>query len=138
MARRAASHPWKEALMSHLHQPNHKHKACWINIPKTGPGQRIRRRIQHLSDCHIRDTPTPSTWNWMEDQTEGLPSIKLMHAYHFNLLAFHPDSSNVRMSPLWTSPFVLHMVEWLLSSKNSMQTDVPHSPVPDTPALLAI
>ena len=61
---------------------------------------------------------------------EGPPSIKLMHAYHFNLLASHPDSSNPRMSPLQTGPFALCMVEQLLSAKNLMQPGVPH-PLPD-------
>ena len=126
MAKRAASHPQKEALMSHLCQPDCKHKAHWINIPKTEPGWRIRRRTRHPLDCHIRDTPTPMMWNWREDWMEGLPSIKLRHAYHFTILASCPDSSNVRMSPSWTGPFTLCMVEWLLSSKNSMQTNVPH------------
>ena len=95
--------------MDHLHQLNCKQRAHWINIPKMGPGWRIRRRIQHPSDCHTGDTPAPSNWNWMDDWMEGLPSVKLIHAYHFNLLASHPDSSNVRMSPSQTGPFALHM-----------------------------
>ena len=60
MARRAANHQQKKTLMSYPHQPNCKHKAHWIDIPKTGPGWRIRRRIQYPSDCHIRDTPALS------------------------------------------------------------------------------
>ena len=55
-----------------------------------------------------------------------LPSIKPMHAHHFNLLASHPDSSNVRMFPLQTGPFMLHMVEQILSAKKLTQTKVPH------------
>ena len=55
MAGRAASHPPKEALLSHLHQPNHKHMALWIDISKME--LRIRRRIEHLWDCHIRIPP---------------------------------------------------------------------------------
>ena len=105
MARRATSHPQKEALMSHLPQPNCKHEDHWIGIPKMGPGWRIRRRIQHSSDHHIGDAPTPSTWNLREDLTDGLPSAQWMHAYCFNLLASHPDSSNMRMSPSQTGPF---------------------------------
>ena len=126
MAGRAASPPWKEALISHLCQPNCKHKAHWINIPKMRPGWRIRRRTQHPLDHHIRDTPAPSTCNWMEISTEGPPSIKLTHAYHFNLLACHPDSSNVRNSPSQTGSFALCMVEQVLSAKNLMLTNVPH------------
>ena len=54
--------------------------------------------------------PAPSMWNGMEIKTEGLPSIKPTHAYHFNLLASHLDPSHVRMSPSQTGPFALHMV----------------------------
>ena len=54
------------------------------------PGQRIRRRIQHLSDHHIGDTPAPSIWNWMEDRMEELPSINLMHAYHLQSSCIPP------------------------------------------------
>ena len=61
MAGRAASPRWKGVLTSHLCQPNCKHNAHWVNIPKMGPGWRIRRRILHLSDCHIGDTPTPQS-----------------------------------------------------------------------------
>ena len=61
--------------------------------------------------------PHPSKWNWREDQMKELPSIKSMHAHHFNLLASHPDSSYVRIFPLQTGPFVLHMVEQTLSAK---------------------
>ena len=46
----------------------------------------------------------------MEIRMEGPPFIKPMHAYHFNPLASHLDSSNVRMSPLQIDPFALHMV----------------------------
>ena len=62
----------------------------------------------------------------MEDQRNKLLSIKLMNAHHFNLLAFHPDSNDVRISPLQTGPFALHMVEWTLSAKYLTQTNVPH------------
>ena len=62
-----------------------------------------------------QDTPAPLAWTWTEDQI----SIELMHTYHLKLLASCSDSSNVRMSPSQTGPFTLHMVEWLLSSKNS-------------------
>ena len=55
-----------------------------------------------------------------------LPSIKPMHAHHFNLLASCPDSSNMRISPLQTGPFALHMMEWILSAKKLTQTNVPH------------
>ena len=128
MARRAASHPWQEALTSHLCWPNHKHTRL---AGSTFQRQDLDGGSEGGSDIcqtdhHIGDT-TPSMWNWMEDQMEGLPSVKPMHAYHFNLLASHPDSSNVRMSPLQTGPFMLCMVEQLLSSKNSMQTNVPLS-----------
>ena len=49
---------------------------------------------------------------------KGLPSVKLMYAYHFNLLASCQDSSNVSMSPLQMGPFMLHVVEWILSAKD--------------------
>ena len=57
---------------------------------------------------------------------EGPSSIKPTHAYHFNPFASHLDSSKVRMSLSQTGPFALHMVEQLLSAKNSTQTEVPH------------
>ena len=64
-----------------------------------------------------------SNMRMMEDQM----LIEPMHAYHLNLLASHLDSTNVRMSPLWTDPFPLHLMEQLLSSKNSIQACVPPS-----------
>ena len=122
MARRAASHPQMEALMSHLHQSNHNHEAGWTNIPRMRHGQ---RRTRHLSDCHIRNAPTPLTWNLREDLA-GLPATRWTHAYHSNLLASCPDSKNVGMSSLQTSPFAITHGGGLLSFKNLMQTNEPH------------
>ena len=68
----------------------------------------------------------PSAWNLRKVLAEGLPATKWTCAYCFNLLASCPDSSNVRMSPLQTGPFMFAHGEGLLSFKNSMQTDVPH------------
>ena len=56
-------------------------------------------------------------------------SIKLMHTYHLNLLASLLDSSNARMPPLHTGPFMLHMLEQLLPSMTLMQ---PVYPTPGT------
>ena len=78
-------------------------------------------------DCHIGNAPALLIWNLREDQAEGLPATKQMHAYHSSLLASCPDSSNVGMSPLQTGPFALMHSGGLLSFKNSMQTDIPHS-----------
>ena len=64
-------------------------------------------------------------WNLREYLAEGLPAAKQMCAYHFNLLASCPDSSNVGMSPLQTGPFALMHGGGLLSFKNLMQTDIP-------------
>ena len=123
MARRAASHPWKKAPMNHLCQPNCKHKVCPINISKMGTWtEDWMEDLTSAKPTHW-DTPALLTWTWTEDQI----SIKPMHTYHLNLLASHSDSSNGRMSPSQTGPFMLHMMGQLLSSKNSMQTHVPYS-----------
>ena len=41
-------------------------------------------------------------WNLREDLAEEPPAARQMHAFCFYLLASHPDSSNVGMSPLQT------------------------------------
>ena len=147
MAARAASHLQKEAQTNHLHWPNCKCKVCQININTSDVdldggldgGLDIcwtnslrtplphwhwpRWRIRHPLNQLIRDTPTPLAWTWTEYQ---MP-IGLKHIQHLNLLASHSYSSNVRMSPFQTAPFMLRMMEPLLSSKNSTWTGVPHS-----------
>ena len=144
MARRAASCPWKEVLMNTLCPLNcllvltsvdsqvFPYEAqTWNSLHMQGMPT-ISKTQTHTEDQMEDPTsielphlgyPTTSAWTWMEDQT----SIILMHTYHLNLLASSSNSSNVRMTPSQTGPFMLHMMEQLLSSKNSMQTCVPHS-----------
>ena len=114
MAGRATSCLQKETPTSHLHWPNHKHKVCKINIPKMGTWKQDWKEDLTSVGLPHWGYPTPSAWTWTVDQT----SIEPMHTYNLNLLASRLDSSNVRMSPSGTGPFTLHMVEWLLSSKN--------------------
>ena len=105
-------HGWKSCqpstegdLMSRLHWPNHKHHAHWINIPKTGPEWRIRRRIQHLLDHHIGDTLTPwSGTGWRFGWRNCLPSNWCIHIFSIFL---HPTQTPVmwgclphRLAPL--------------------------------------
>ena len=59
-----------------------------------------------------KEDPTslgPPHWGYpypLNVELDGkLPSIKPTHVHHLNLHASHPDSSNVRMSPLQTGPF---------------------------------
>ena len=103
---------------------------------RCGPGQRIGQEIGHLSNQLIGDTPTPLVQTWMEDWAsvklthQGHPpphwhepgwttgAHKPMYTHHLNLSASRLDSSNVRMSPSQTGPFMLHMMQQLLSSKN--------------------
>ena len=126
MARRAAIPPWKEALTSHLCWPNCKHKGSLDQHFKDGTWMEDQKEDPTSVGLPHQGYPTPSKWNRLEIRMEGPPSVKPTYAYHFNLLASHLDSSNVRMSPLQTGPFTLHMVKWLLSAKNSMPTEVPH------------
>ena len=105
--------------MSHPLQPNHKPKAQWTDIPK----MTLRSKSEGGSDiCQTTTSempPTPLMWNLREDPTEELPAAKQMQAYHSNLPASCPDSSNVGSLVL--------MHGGLLSFKNSMQTDIPNS-----------
>ena len=119
MARRAASHLQKEALMSHIPQPNHKHEAHGTNTPRMGTWTKDQRRTQLLSDCHVKDAPTSSTWNLREDLVAGLTAAMQTHACHFNFLASHPDSSNVGMPPLQTGLFAFAHSGGLPSLRNS-------------------
>ena len=75
-------------------------------LKRWGPGWRIRRTMQHLLDCHIRDTPIPLMWTWMEGQT----FIDLTHTYHLNLLASCSDLSKWGCLPCTLAPS--HCVWW--------------------------
>ena len=74
MARKAVSWPLKEALMNHLHLPNHP--LALTSADSWG----FPYEVQTKDALHVQGMPTASkTWTWMEDQIEEMPSIKPTH-----------------------------------------------------------
>ena len=101
--------------MNHLCPLNH------LLVMTSSDSWGLPYEAQTQNASHMQGMPTTSkTWTHMEDQMEDPTSTEPTHMYHLNILASCLESNNVRTSPLQTGPFTLHMMEWLLSSKNSM------------------
>ena len=102
------------------------HWTATLGIPLLywcGPGSRIGWRNQHPSNWYIGDTMPyrcgpgwriRHPWNW---------------CIHIFSIFWHLIQTPVmgECLPCRLAPFTLHMMEWLLSSKNLTQTCIPHS-----------
>ena len=112
MATKAASHLLDGALTNHLHWPNHQHRD---------------RRLDGGLDIHqtaTSGTPLPH-WHGPFWKTRHLLSQGNTSSQSSCISLRLWQRKNVSLAD-WP-PFALHMMEWLLSSKNSTGTCVPHS-----------
>ena len=113
MAGRAASHPQKEALISHLLLSNHKPmRLNGLTFQRQGTWTKDQKEDPDICQTATSgNAPTPSMWNLREDLAEEPPASQADACILLQSPCITcPDSSNVGMSPLQS--WAIHAYAW--------------------------